>query len=204
MESVWLVEDLCRWNPNRYASKQAKRSKAKQVKQAKQRRAQQAKQTSKQATNQANNYLTPWGRVLLEKLTVPQPVKKFLAFYDRVHMNPPPVLYQARSIQALLHQTFLKSMLILFPTFTPTSTKCSLSLMSPHQILHAPLPSSIRAICPAHLIKTDNPQRISSTFGVNLDRKMFYILLDLDDNTKKLGRMYFQHFVTDPREFRSK
>jgi hypothetical protein len=30
--------------------------------------------------NVVNNKLTPWGRVLLEKLTVPQLVKKSLAF----------------------------------------------------------------------------------------------------------------------------
>jgi len=33
------------------------------------------------ATNLLTNKLTPWSRVLPKKLTVPQPVKKFPAYY---------------------------------------------------------------------------------------------------------------------------
>ena len=106
--------------------------------------------------------LTPWSRVLLEKLASLQLVKKFPAFYgtrrfltaltSARHLS----LTWASPIQSSYpNPTSWRSILILsshlrlglpsglFPSGFPTST------------LYTPLPSPIRATCPAHLILLD-------------------------------------------------
>ena len=106
--------------------------------------------------------LTPWSRVLLEKLTVSQLVKKFPTFYGTRkfitafttarHLS----LSWARSIQSMpAHPTSWISILLLsshlrlglpsglFPTGFPIGTLCT------------PLPSPIRDTSPAHLILLD-------------------------------------------------
>ena len=106
--------------------------------------------------------LTPWCRVLLEKLTGLQLVKKFPAFH-RIrrfitaltsvrHLS----LSWASPIQSIYpHPTSWRSILIL-------STHLRLGLPSdllpsgfPTKTLYAPLSSPIRATCPAHLILLD-------------------------------------------------
>ena len=106
--------------------------------------------------------LTPWCRVLLEKLTGLQLVKKFPAFYGTRrfittltsvrHLS----LSWANPIQSIYpHPTSWRSILIL-------STHLRLGLPSglflsgfPTKTLYAPLSSPIRATCPAHLILLD-------------------------------------------------
>ena len=106
--------------------------------------------------------LTPWCRVLLEKLTGLQLVKKFPAFHGTrrfitaltsvCHLS----LSWASPIQSIYpHPTSWRSILILsahlrlglpsglFPSGFPTKT------------LYTPLSSPIRATCPAHLILLD-------------------------------------------------
>ena len=103
--------------------------------------------------------LTPWCRVLLEKLTGLQLVKKFAAFYgirrfittltSVCHLS----LSCASPIQSTYpHPTSWRSILIL-------STHLRVGLPSglfhsgfPTKILYASLSSPIRATCPAHLI----------------------------------------------------
>ena len=105
------------------------------------------------------NLLTPWRRVLLEKLTGLQLVKKFHAFHGTRrfitaltsvrHLS----LSWASPIQSIYpHPTSWKSILIL-------STHLRLGLPSgflpsgfPTKTLHTPLSSPIRATWPAHLI----------------------------------------------------
>ena len=103
--------------------------------------------------------LTPWCRVLLEKLTGLQPVKKFPAFYGtrrfitKLTSFRHPSLSWASPIQSTHPQpTYWRSILIL-------STHLRLGLPSglfpscfPTRTLYAPLSSPIRATCPAHLI----------------------------------------------------
>ena len=106
--------------------------------------------------------LTPWCRVLLEKLTGLQLVKKFPAFYGTRrfitaltsvrHLS----LSWARPIQSIYpHPISRRSILIL-------STHLRLGLPSglfpygfPTKTLYTPLSSPIRATCPAHLILLD-------------------------------------------------
>ena len=106
--------------------------------------------------------LTPWCRVLLEKLTGLQLVKKFPAYHGTRrfitsltsvrHLS----LSWARPIQSIYpHSTSWRFILILsthlrlglptglFPSGLPTRT------------LYTPLSSPIRATCPAHLILLD-------------------------------------------------
>ena len=106
--------------------------------------------------------LTPWCRVLLEKLTGLQSVKKFPAFHGTRRFIT--VLTSVRHlsvswaspIQSIYpHPTSWRSVLIL-------STHLSLGLPSgllpsgfPTKTLYTPLSSSIRTTCQAHLILLD-------------------------------------------------
>ena len=115
------------------------------------------------SNSRINTYLlNPWCRVLLEKLTGLQRVKKFPAFHGTrrfitaltsVHHLS---LSWASPIQSIYpHPTSWRSILIL-------STHLRLALRSgllpydfPHQDPIHPLSSAIRAACPAHLILFD-------------------------------------------------
>ena len=107
-----------------------------------------------------NNYLlTPWCRVLLEKLTGLQLVKKFPAFlwnpkvHYRTHKRPPFVLIlgQPNSVHITTSHLLEVHSNIIHPSMA-RSPQWSLSLRFPQQDPIHPLSSPIRATCPAHLI----------------------------------------------------
>ena len=109
--------------------------------------------------------LTPWCRVLLEKLTGLQLVKKFPSFlwnpklHYRTHKRPPPVPVLGQPNPVHIHTSHLLEIHpnIIHPS-TPRSPQWSLSLRLPHQdpihtsllthTRHMPnLPHSSRHMC---------------------------------------------------------
>ena len=106
--------------------------------------------------------LTPWCRVLLEKLTGLQLVKKFPAFYGTRkfitaltsvrHLS----LSWASPIQSLYtHPTSWRFILILSAHLRLGLPSGLLLSFSPTKALYTPLSSPIRTTCPAHLILLD-------------------------------------------------
>ena len=106
--------------------------------------------------------LTPWCRVLLEKLTGLQLVKKLPRIsrnpkvHYRTHKRPPPVSILSQPNQVHITTSHLLEIRPnIIHSSTPRSPQLSLSLRFPHQDPIHPLSSPIRATCPAHIILLD-------------------------------------------------
>ena len=106
--------------------------------------------------------LTPWCRVLLEKLTGLQLVKKFPAFHGtRMFITAITSVRQlslswASPIQSIYpHPTFWRSILILFTHLRLGLPSGLFPSSFPTKTLYTPLSSPIRATCPAHFILLD-------------------------------------------------
>ena len=124
--------------------------------------------------------LTPWCRVLLEKLTGLQLVTKFPAFYgtrkfitaftSAHHLS----LSWASSIQSMPpHPTYWRSILILSSHLHLSLPSGLFSASFPTKTLYTPLFSPIRGTCPAHLILLDF---ITRTILVEEYRSLSYSL----------------------------
>ena len=108
----------------------------------------------------SNTYLlTPWCRVLFEKLTGLQLVKKFPAFHGTRRFITALTsvrrlsLSWASPIQSIYpHPTPWRSVLILFTHLRLGLPSGLLPSSFPTKTLYTPLSSPIRATCPAHLI----------------------------------------------------
>ena len=120
--------------------------------------------------------LTPWCRVLLEKLTGLQLVKfptyhGIRRFITALTILRHPSLSWTSPIQSIYpHRTFWRSILILFTHLRLGLPSGLFPSVFPTKTLYTHLSSPIRATCPAHLIgllcnsnKTKNRYRMFST-----------------------------------------
>jgi hypothetical protein len=142
------------------------------------------------------HYVTPWGRDLPEKLTVPQLLKKFPAFYGTrrfitVFTRAPPTCPYPEPDQSspclpipLLQDPLQEC----FPSI-PRSFQLSLSFRSPQpKTLYAPHLSPVRTTCDAHLIIL-NIILSSPVAAIQIFSLFFFTMI----NFQKLLRLVLHH-----------
>ena len=152
-------------------------------------------------TTELNTHLlSPWSRVLLNKLTCSQLVKKFPAFYgtrrftvvftSARHLS----LFWASSIQSMPpHPHFLKIHLNIILPSTPGSSEWSLPLRFPHKnpVYASPLHRTWYMPRPSHPSRFDHPNdigrgvQITRTFITFSNTMMMMMMI-----TMKMSRMH--------------
>ena len=109
------------------------------------------------ASHEQTYLLTPWCRVLLEKLTfqkIPR-ISRNPKVHYRTHKRPPPVSILGQPNTVHISTSHLLKIHSNIHPSTPRSPQWSHSLRFPHQHPIQSLSSPIRATCPAHLILLD-------------------------------------------------
>ena len=134
-----------------------------------------------QVTTFVNTYLlTPWSRVLLEKLIGFQLVKNFPTFYGTwrfiTAFTSVRHLYLswASSIHSMPPKShFLNIHLSIILPSTPGSTKWSLSLRFPNQnpVYISPKPHTYYMPCPSHFSRFDHPKNIGWWVQIERERE---------------------------------
>ena len=101
-------------------------------------------------------------RVLPDKLISPQVVKKFPPIIKAERLlphSPVPILSQINPVHAS-QSHFLKIHFNIILQSRSVFSKWSLLIGTPFETMYAPLPSPVRATCPAHLFLIDLNTRI--------------------------------------------
>jgi len=124
--------------------------------------------------NLFTHLLTPWNRVLLEKLrnrlSASQEIPRILCYpkvHYRIHKDrqPVPILNQINSVHTPTSH-FLKIHLNIVLPSTPGSSKLSLSPRFPHQntVHTSPLPHTRYMLLPSHSSRFDHPNNIGEQY----------------------------------------
>ena len=113
-------------------------------------------------TNQPTNQLTTHCRVILEKLVVPQPVKKYLAFYGTQSLPMVPILCQINPLH-IIPSHFLNICYHIIHHLCQDLASGSFLWVSPPQpCMHFISPHTCHLHCPSHTPWCDHPNNIRS------------------------------------------